>query len=105
MAQRGEVWWVKLDPTVGQEIQKTRPCLIVSPEDFTPYDLIMVVPLTTGGRPAPYRPRTRFGGRVGLVLPEQIRTVSRARLMGRSGLIEAEVLIETLTVLREMFEA
>lgn len=93
-----------MDPTIGQEIQKTRPCLVVSPVDFTIYDLVMIAPLTSGGRPAPYRPPMRFGGRDGFVLPEQIRTVSRARLIRKVDDIDPAVLAATLATLREMFE-
>ncbi len=105
MIKRGEVWLTRLDPTVGHELQKTRPCLVVSPEDFTPYDLLMIVPLTTGARPAPYRLPVRFDDRGGFLLPEQIRTVSRRRMVKRLGELDAASVSLVLGILREMFEA
>ena len=104
MIARGEVWLTRLDPTVGQEIQKTRPCLIVSPDDLAPHAWAVIVPLTSGSRQAPYRVPVRFNDRDGFLLPEQIRTVSRRRMTRRLGRVDAATLSQTLATLREMFE-
>lgn len=104
MVKRGEVWLVKLDPTVGSEIQKTRPCLIVSPEDLNrSLRTLMIVPLTTGSQSTRFRLPCRFRGKDGLILPDQIRTVSRERLVSHLGKVSAGTLGEVLRVLQEMF--
>jgi len=103
--KRGEVWLVGLDPTVGGEIQKTRPCLIVSPDELNRVlPTIIVAPLTTGSRPARFRIQVKFRGKRGLILPDQIRTVSRQRFVNRLGKLNAAAAAATLRVLREMFE-
>jgi mRNA interferase MazF len=102
---RGEVWLAVLDPTIGSEIQKTRPCLIVSPPEINDYlRTSIVAPMTTGGRPAPYRIPVNFRGRAGLVVLDQIRTVDEQRLVRRLGAVGMETLRNTLTALREMFD-
>lgn len=104
MVKRGDVWLARLDPTVGSEIQKTRPCLVVSPDDFNAIlGRVVVVPMTTKGRPAPFRVPARFRGKEGLILPDQIRTVARERLVTRLGKVGVGTLDEVLRVLREMF--
>lgn len=104
MVKRGEVWLARLDPTVGSEIQKTRPCLVVSPDEFNAMlGGVVVVPMTTKGRPAPFRVPGRFRGKDGLILPDQVRTVARERLVTRQGKVSAGTLDEVLRVLREMF--
>lgn len=102
--KRGEIWLTTLDPTVGGEIQKTRPCLIVSPDEMnTGLRTCILVPMTTGNRPAPFRVPVRFRGKDGLLLAEQARAVSRERLIVRLGKVEARALREVLAVLQEMF--
>jgi mRNA interferase MazF len=102
---RGEVWLAALDPTIGSEIQKTRPCLIVSPPEMNDrLSTIIAVPMTTGGRPAPSHIRVRFRGRSGLVLLEQIRALDRRRLIRRLGIVGRGTLSATLATLREIFE-
>jgi len=101
----GEVWLAALDPTIGSEIQKTRPCLIVSPPEMN--DLlptIIAAPMTTGSRPAPSRIPVRFQGRSGLILLEQIRALDKRRLVRRLGTVGRDRLSATLSTLREMFE-
>ena len=103
--KRGEVWLIRLDPTVGREIQKTRPCLIVSPDEMNGRaETLIIAPLTTGSRPARFRAQVRFKGKDGLVLPDQIRTVSRQRLVARLGVVEEQTLSRVLAVLTAMFE-
>jgi mRNA interferase MazF len=102
---RGEIWLAALDPTIGSEIQKTRPCVIISPPEMHDYlRTVTVAPMTTGSQPAPYRIPLRFRRRNGLILLDQLRTLDKQRLVRRLGAVEAEVLSLTLAALREMFE-
>jgi len=102
--RRGEVWLAALDPTVGSEIQKTRPCLVVSPDELNPHlRTVIVCPMTTGSRPAPFRVAIRFQGTDGLVLPDQMRTLDRRRLVKRLGRADRSTLDAVLGVLRELF--
>ena len=101
---RGEVWLVALDPTVGSEIQKTRPCLIVSPDKLNRHlRTVIIAPLTTGSRPAAFRLSTTFRGKAGLILLDQARAVDRKRLVKSLGMIGAGELSSCLTLLRHIF--
>lgn len=103
--KRGEVWLVALDPTVGTEIQKTRPCLIVSPPEMHDHlRAVIVAPMTTGSRPAGFRVPLTFKGQEGLVLLDQIRTVDKQRFVKRLGAVADPVLVATLDTLREVFQ-
>ncbi len=102
--RRGEVYLVTLDPARGGEMRKTRPCVIVSPDELNAYlRTFIVAPLTTGGHPYPFRVPCRFGGRVGNVVLDQIRTVDHERLMRRLGRLTQATLSRALQVLQEMF--
>ena len=102
---RGEVWLAALDPTVGSEIQKTRPCPIVSPPEMHDHlRTVTVAPMTTGSRPAPYRIPLNFQGKRGLILLDQLRTIDKQRLVRRLGSIGTRTLTHTLAALRETFE-
>jgi mRNA interferase MazF len=102
--RRGEVFLVSLNPTRGHEIRKTRPCLIVSPDDLNAHlGTFIVAPLTTGSHPYPFRVACRFGGKAGYVVLDQVRTVDRARLVRRLGRITPSVEAKALGVLQEMF--
>lgn len=104
MVKRGEVWLTTLDPTRGSEIQKTRPCLVVSPDQLNAsLPIVSVVPMTSGSRPAPFRVETEFAGTPGLLLPEQLRCVDRRRLIRRLGTIDAATLAAALATLRKFF--
>ena len=95
---------VHLDPTVGSEIQKTRPCLIVSPDEMNSIlRRVIVAPLTSGSYPAPFRMAVEFRGKRGLLLLDQIRTVDRQRCVKRLGTIDMLSLTAALTVLGAMF--
>jgi len=101
---RFEVYLVSLDPTVGSEIRKTRPCLIVSPDEMNLHiRTVMVAPMTTKGRPYPTRVRCRFGGKTGQVVLDQLRTVDIARLVRKLGRIDKRTGSAVLAVLQEMF--
>ena len=102
---RGDVWLAALDPTIGSEIQKTRPCLIVSPVEMNErLRTIMAAPMTTGSRPAPSRIPVIFQGRAGHILLDQLRAIDRLRLVRRLGAVPRESLTRTLVTLREIFE-
>lgn len=101
---RGEVWLVNLDPTVGSEIQKTRPCVVVSPPEINDHlPVTLVAPLTSGSRPAPFRLATTFAGKSGLMLLEQVRVVDARRLVRKVGQVDRLTLSAALAVLRSLF--
>lgn len=84
MVRRGDVYWIILDPTVGSEIQKTRPCLIVSPDDMnTVLPRVIIAPITSRGQPLGCRPEIVLNGKNGRILLDQIRTVDKKRLKGK----------------------
>ena len=104
MVARGDVWLVTLDPTIGVEIRKTRPALVVSPDELNAHlPIVTVVPLTSGSRPARFRVPVAFEGRQRLILPEQLRSVDRRRLVKHLGRIDEAALLETLAVLQKLF--
>src|SRR4030066_457859 len=101
---RGDIFLVSLYPARGGEIQKTRPCVIVSPDELNSYlRTFIVAPLTTGGHPYPFRIACRFEGRAGYVVIDQIRTVDRERLVRRLGKLSPSTLGRILAILQEMF--
>lgn len=92
MVKRGEVYWVALDPTRGSEIRKTRPCLIISPDDMNAVlPRILVVPITSKGQPLGCRPVIQFKGRKARILLDQIRSVDKVRLGKKMGEIPKSV--------------
>lgn len=102
--QRGDVFLIRLDPARGGEIKKTRPCVVVSPDELNAYlRTVVVAPLTTGGHSYPFRVPCKFEGRSGYVVIDQIRTVDRERLVRRLGKIPSSTLGRVLTILQEMF--
>lgn len=102
---RGEVYLVELDPTRGSEIRKTRPCLVVSPDELNhPLRTVIVAPMTTAGHAYPFRPACRFSGKDGRVALDQLRTVDRERLRKRLGVLSAGNQRAVFNVLMEMFE-
>lgn len=101
---RFDVFLVSLDPTTGSEIRKTRPCLVVSPDEMNAHiATVIVAPMTTRGRPYPTRIPCRFGGKSGQVVLDQIRTVDKARLTRRLGKVSEAVQGNVLAALAEMF--
>ena len=102
--ERGEVHLVRLSPTAGSEIRKTRPCLIVSPDELNhQLRTVVVAPMTTGGQAYPWRPPCRFQGRTGFVALDQVRTVDKHRLVRRLGRLEPQTVVDALRKLRVMF--
>lgn len=105
MVKRGDVWLVTLDPTVGSEIQKTRPCLVVSPPEIHDHlRTVIVAPMTSGSRSAGFRIPVSFQGVDGLILLEQSRTLDKRRLIKCLGQVPNTVLTQTLRALRELYE-
>jgi len=104
VVKRFEVYLVNLDPTVGSEIQKSRPCLIISPDEMNAYiATVIVAPMTTKGRDYPSRVPCQFQGKAGQIVLDQIRTVDKTRLVKRLGNIDPDAQKQTLAVLAEMF--
>jgi mRNA interferase MazF len=102
--RKGDVFLISLDPTRGDEIQKTRPCVIVSPDELNAHlRTFIVAPLTNGGHPYPFRVACKFQGRSGHIVLDQIRTVDRERLVRRLGKISSSALARALAILQEMF--
>jgi mRNA interferase MazF len=104
VVSRGEVWLARLDPTEGREIQKTRPCVIVSPPEIHDHlDIVIVAPMTTGSHPAPYRIDLVFNRKSNRILLDQIRTIDKSRLLRRLGAVDPAVAAAVLDGLRAMF--
>ncbi len=106
MVARGDIWVVNLDPTVGSEIQKSRPCVVVSPPEMHEHlRTVIVAPMTTKSRPAPFRVAVSHGGQKGLILLDQVRAVDKLRLVKKLGAVSAKTLGNTLGTLQEIFAA
>lgn len=102
--RRFDVYLVPLDPTVGSEIQKTRPCLVVSPDEANRHlATVIVAPMTSQGRSHPTRVPCRFDGKNGLIVLDQMRTVDKTRLVRRLGRVTATEQKAALATLAEMF--
>lgn len=104
MVKRGEIWLATLDPTVGSEIRKTRPCVVLSPPEMHDHlRTVIVAPMTTGSTPAPFRIPLSFQGKKGLILLDQVRTLDKSRLARRLGAVSPATLASTLSVLQVVF--
>ena len=102
--QRGDIWLAALDPTLGSEIQKTRPCVVVSPPEMNEHlRTVVVAPMTTGSRPAPFRIPIAFQRKNGLILLDRLRTLDRQRLVKRLGAVKPATLASVLDALAAMF--
>lgn len=102
--RRGEIWLVNLDPSVGSGIRKTRPCVVVSPAEMHDHlRRVLVSPMTTAGREAPFRIGVTHGGRKGLILFDQVRAVGKTRLAKKLGAVSAKTFTGTLRTLQEVF--
>ncbi|WP_233254888.1 type II toxin-antitoxin system PemK/MazF family toxin [Limnohabitans sp. T6-5] len=105
LLQTGDIWLAALDPTVGSEIQKTWPCVVISPNEMHQHlRTVSVAPMTTGSRSAVFRIPLTFQGKQGLILLDQIRTLDKQRLIQRVGAVQASTLTRTLKTLQDMFE-
>ncbi|WP_077000402.1 type II toxin-antitoxin system PemK/MazF family toxin [Variovorax sp. KK3] len=106
MVRRGEIWLVNLDPTVGSEIKKSRPCVVVSPSELNDHlRTVIVAPMTSKGFPAPFRIALTHSGTKGLILLDQVRTVDKVRLAKKLGTVSAKTMLSTLETLQEIFAA
>lgn len=104
VVKRFEVYLVNLEPTFGAEIQKTRPCLVISPDEMNRYiKTVIVAPMTTKGRSYPTRVLCKFDEKEGQIVLDQLRTVDKIRLVKRLGEVEKETQKEVLRVLAEVF--
>ena len=102
--KRGEIWLVSLDPTLGSEIKKSRPCIIVSPPELNDnLRTVIVAPMTSKGFAAPFRVAVTHAGTKGLILLDQLRTVDKVRLSKRLGMVASKTLASTLATLQEVF--
>ncbi len=104
VVKRFAVYLVNLDPTIGSEIKKTRPCLIISPDVMNRYiATVIIAPMTTKGRAYPTRIDCSFQGKDGQIVLDQIRTVDKVRLVRKLGRIDEQTQAEVLTVVAELF--
>ena len=102
--KRGDIWLVNLDPTVGSEIKKSRPCVVMSPAELNDnLRTVMVAPMTSKGFSTPFRVPVTHAGTKGLIVLDQLRTVDKVRLVKRLGAVSAKTLTAALTTLQEVF--
>lgn len=98
-----DVYLVSLDPTIGYEVQKTRPCLVISPDDMNAHlRTVIIAPMTTKSHPYPTRPSLRFKGRTAYICLDQIRTVDQRRLQKKLGGVSESVRSKVKDIIREM---
>jgi mRNA interferase MazF len=102
--KRFEIYLVKLNPTVGSEIQKTRPCIVISPNELNVLKTVIVAPMTSKGFDFIFRPKIKFENKNGLVLLDQIRTVDKTRLIKKIGDVDEKVSKNISNMLVKMFE-
>ena len=104
MVKRFDVYLVNLDPTVGREIKKHRPCLVISPDELNRnISTVIVAPMTTKGRNYPTRVSCTFNDKKGQILLEQMRAVDKTRLVKRLGKVGSFVQAQVFSVLSELF--
>jgi mRNA interferase MazF len=104
VAKRFEAYLVNLDPTLGSEIKKTRPCLVISPDEMNEHiATVIVAPMTTKGRDYPTRVNCFFEGKEGQIVLDQVRTVDKVRLVKKLGKVNSDIQKEVTAVLIEMF--
>lgn len=102
--KRGDIWLVNLDPTVGSEIQKSRPCVVVSPAELNDtLRTVIVAPMTSKGFAAPFRVPVTHAGTKGQIVLDQLRTVDKLRLVKKLGAVPAKTLTTVLVKLQEVF--
>ena len=104
MVKRGEIWLVNLDPTIGSEVKKSRPCVVVSPAELNDHlKTVIVAPMTSKGFAAPFRVPVTHAGKKGLILLDQVRTVDKVRLAKKLGAVSTKTLGAALATLQEVF--
>ena len=99
-----EIYLVKLNPTVGSEIQKTRPCIVISPNEMNILKTVIVAPMTSKGFDFIFRPKIKFENKDGLVLLDQIRTVDKTKLVKKLGDVDKKTSLAISKMLIQMFE-
>ena len=104
MVKHGDIWLVNLDPTIGSEIKKSRPCVVISPPELnSQLRTVMVAPMTTKGFAAPFRVPITHAGTKGLIVLDQLRTVDKSRLAKRLGATSTKTMALVLSTLQEFF--
>jgi len=104
VVKRGEIWLVGVDPALGSELKKSRLCVVLSPAETLDYlPTAIVAPMTTTGRPAPFRVPIGFRGKRGLILLDQIRAVDQTRMVRRLGVAGKKPVVDALAILQAMF--
>lgn len=101
--QRFDVWLAQLDPTQGSEIRKTRPCVVISPDEMSPLRTVIVAPMTSKGFAFPTRIACTFQGKEGLIVLDQIRSADKTRLVRKLGVIEENTRSSIINCLHELF--
>jgi mRNA interferase MazF len=101
--QRFDIWLVQLDPTRGSEIKKTRPCVVISPNEMSPLKTAIVAPMTSKGFTYPSRIPCTFQSKKGLILLDQMRAVDKSRLIQKLGVISKRAQMKTINCLQELF--
>ncbi len=100
---RFDIWLVQLDPVKGSEIKKTRPCVVISPDEMASLQTAIVAPMTSKGFNFPTRIQCTFQGKKGLILLDQIRAVDKSRLVQKLGVISKNTQMKTISYLQELF--
>jgi mRNA interferase MazF len=104
VVNRFDVYLINLDPAIGSEIQKTRPCLIISPDEMNRHiHTVIVAPMTTAGKDYPTRISCKFKNKKGQIVLDQIRTIDKTRLVKKLGSINPETQLEVISVLQRLF--
>ncbi len=104
VVNRFDVYLINLDPTVGSEIQKTRPCVIISPDEMNRHiRTVIVAPLTTAGKEYPTRIPCQFKKKKGYIVSDQIRTIDKKRLTKNLGTLDAETQLKVISILQRLF--
>jgi mRNA interferase MazF len=104
VVQRFDVFLINLDPTIGSEIKKTRPCLIISPEEINRHiRTVIVAPMTTAGKDYPTRVPCKFQNKKGQIVLDQIRTIDKSRLIKKLGIVDPQTQVEVISILQRLF--
>jgi mRNA interferase MazF len=102
--KRFDVYLANLDPTIGSEIQKTRPCLIISPDEMNRYiKTVIIAPMTSARKDYPTRVDCRFRKKQGQIVLDQIRTIDKTRLVKKLGTIDSKTQLDVISVLQKLF--
>ena len=104
VVRRFDVFLINLDPTIGSEIKKTRPCLIISPDEINRHiRTVIVAPMTTAGKDYPTRVPCKFQNKKGQIVLDQIRAIDKSRLVKKLGIVDPQTQVEVISVLQRLF--